>query len=278
MTSDPTTIRSLLFVPGLDERRMRKAAACAADALIVDLEDAIAPEQKEEARAVALRAMQEIDFGEKAVFLRINGFATAWGRDDARAATQAGVRGIVLPKCESPEEVMTITSLLPAVQLLCLIETPCGVLGSRDIASAHSAVVGLLFGAADLAREIGCTPGEEEIELLFARSQVVLSARAAKIAVWDSPHFAIADLAGLRRRAGLARKLGFDGKMLIHPSHIAPINEIFAPTAEEIREAERVIEAMRSARAEGRGVAVLDGRMIDRVHQAMAEKILKKKR
>lgn len=278
MTFDPTTIRSLLFVPGLDERRIHKAAASVADAVIVDLEDAIAPEQKEEARAAALRALQEIDFGEKAAFLRINALGTAWGRDDAHAAAAAGVRGIVLPKCESPEEVSTIAALQPAARLLCLLETPRGVLASREIATAHPIVAGLLFGAADLSREIGCRPGEDEIELLFARSQVVLAARAANIAVWDSPHFAIPDLDGLRRRATFARNLGFDGKMLIHPSHPAPVNEIFAPTAEEIRDAERIIEIMQAAMTEGRGVAVLDGRMIDRVHLAAAEKVLQKAR
>lgn len=274
MRSESIKMRSLLFVPGVSEPMMGKARDSEADALILDLEDAVAPDQKLKARATVARALHELDFGGKEVFVRINSLASPWGLEDARAAATAGARGLVIPKCERADEVTAIAPIMPRGKLLCLIETPRGVLASRDLAEASDAVAGLLFGTADLSREIGCTPGEDEIELLFARSHVLLAARAAGVAAFDSPHFAIADLDGLRRRSQAARNLGYDGKLLIHPSQIAIVNEIFAPTMEQIVEARRIVEALEAAHTEGHGVATLDGRMIDAVHLAAARKVL----
>ncbi len=271
-------MRSLLFVPGISEPMIGKARYSASDALILDLEDAVAPDQKLEARATVARILREMDFGDKEVYVRINSLATSWGLEDARAVATAGAQGIVIPKCESAYEVTTIAPVSPRGKLLCLIETPRGVLASREIVEASDAVVGLLFGSADLCREMGCVLSEDEIELLFARSHVLMAARAAGVAAYDSPHFVIADLEGLRRRSQAARNLGYDGKLLIHPSHIAVVNEIFAASAEQIADAQRVVDAMETARADGRGVVTLDGRMIDQVHLSAAKKVLKQAR
>jgi len=282
MRPETTTMRSLLFVPGISEPMIGKARDSGADALILDLEDAVAPDQKLEARATVARALREMDFGDKEVYVRINSLSTPWGLplglEDARAVATAGARGIVIPKCESPYEVTTIAPVSPRGKLLCLIETPRGVLASREIVEASDAVVGLLFGTADLSREMGCVLSEDEIELLFARSHVLMAARAAGVAAYDSPHFTIADLEGLRRRSQAARNLGYDGKLLIHPSHIAVVNEIFAASAEQIADAQRVVDAMETAQASGRGVVTLDGRMIDQVHLSAAKKVLKQAR
>jgi citrate lyase beta subunit len=281
-------MRSLLYVPGISERMILKARDSAADALILDLEDAIAPDQKLEARAAVVRLLGELDFGGKEIFVRINALTTEWGLEDARAVAAVGAPGLIIPKCDSVEVVTTVAPVLQSKyhqpiggqmrKLLCLIETPRGVFACREIAESNELVAGLMFGAADLSRDLGSILSEDETEVLFARSHVLMAARAAGVAAYDSPHFAIEDLEGLRRRSQSARNLGYDGKTIIHPSHIEIVNEVFAPTAEQIAEAERVIEAMAAARAEGRGVIRLDGKMIDQVHLVAARKVLEKAR
>ncbi|HEV2666279.1 MAG TPA: CoA ester lyase [Blastocatellia bacterium] len=279
-------MRSLLYVPGISERMILKARDSAADGLILDLEDAVAPDRKVEARATVVRSLNEIDFGGKEIIVRINALVTEWGLEDARAVVAVGAPGLVIPKCESVEDVTTVAPIMQSKyhqpiggqtrKLLCLIETPRGVFASREIAESNELVAGLMFGAADLSRDLGAVLSEDETEVLFARSHVLLAARAAGVAAYDSPHFEIDDLEGLRRRCLAARNLGYDGKMVIHPSHIEIVNEIFAPTAQQIAEAERVIEAMAAAQAEGRGVIRLDGKMIDQVHLEAARKVLEK--
>jgi citrate lyase beta subunit len=283
-----TMMRSLLYVPGISERMILKARDSAADGLIFDLEDGVAPNQKLEARATVVRLLNETDFGGKEIFVRINALTTEWGLEDARAVVAVGAPGLIIPKCENIEDVTTIAPVMQSKyhqpiggqsrKLLCLIETPRGVFASREIAQSNELVSGLMFGAADLSRDLGAVLSENETEVLFARSHVLLAARAAGVAAYDSPHFAIDDLEGLRRRCVAARNLGYDGKTAIHPSHIEIINGIFAPTAEQIAEAERVIEAMESAQAEGLGAIKLDGRMIDQVHLSAAKKVLEKAR
>jgi len=281
-------MRSLLYVPGISERMILKARDSEADALILDLEDAIAPDQKLEARATVVHLLGELDFGDKEIFVRINALTTGWGLEDARAVAAVGAPGLVIPKCESVEDVTTVAPVMQSKyhqpiggqmrKLLCLIETPRGVFAAREIAESNELVAGLMFGAADLSRDLGSILSEDETEVLFARSQVLLAARAAGVGAYDSPHFAIDDLGGLRRRSQVARNLGYDGKTVIHPSHIEIVNQVFAPTAEQIAEAERVIEAMAAAQAEGRGAVKLDGKMIDQVHLSAARKVLEKAR
>src|SRR5215475_14151303 len=288
MMMEITMIRSLLYIPGISERMILKARDSAADSLILDLEDGVAPNQKLEARATVVRLLSEIDFGGKEILVRINALATEWGLEDARSVAAVGAPGLVIPKCESVEEVTTIAPVMQSRyhqpiggqsrKLLCLIETPRGVFAGRDIAESNEMVAGLMFGAADLSRDLGSVLSEDETEVLFARSHVLLAARAAGVAAYDSPHFAIEDIEGLRRRCQAARNLGYDGKTVIHPSHIEIVNEVFAPTAEQIAEAERVIEAMAAAQAEGRGVIRLDGKMIDQVHLSAAKKVLERAR
>lgn len=242
-------MRSLLYVPGDSERSILKAHESTADAVILDLADAIAPEHKIEARATVAGMLREIDFSGQMVFVRINHLRSEWGLEDARAVASSGVPGIVIPKIESVDEVTTIAPILksryhqsarePRNKILCQIDTPRGVYGSLQIAEANELVTGLIFGASNLAREIGCLLSEDEVELLYARSHVLISARAAGIAAYDSPHLAAADLEGLRRRSQAARDLGYDGKAVIHPSQIEIVNEIFAPKPGKIAEAQR---------------------------------------
>lgn len=284
MKNNLTALRSLLYVPGNSEKMILKARESVADALILDLEDSIVPEQKLEARATVVRALREMNFGDKDVFVRINPLTTEFGLEDARAVAAAGAPGILLPKAERVDDV---TSLAPILQsrnwagaqtvhdvkhLLLLIETPRGVFAARELAEASELVGGVIFGSADLSRELGCTLSEDEAEVFYARSHVLLAARAAGVAAYDSPHFGIADFEGLQRRCQAARRLGYDGKTAIHPAHLETLNEVFAPTASELANAERIVNAL--VAAPGRGAIVLDGKMIDQVHLATARKVL----
>ena len=270
-------MRSLLYVPGNSEKMIVKARDTAADGLILDLEDGVAPSQKCEARALVARLLRELDFGGKQVFVRINALTTEYGLEDARATSSSKATGIVIPKLENTDVVTTVASILSqrTSKLLGQIETPRGVFAARAIAEASEQVAGLLFGSADLSRELGATLTEDEAEVLYARQHVLLAARAANVAAYDSPHFVIADLAGVRRRAVAARQLGYDGKTVIHPSHSGIVNEVFAPTPMQIEQAERVVAAMAAAHSAGRGVVTLDGQMIDQVHLTAANQLLK---
>ena len=275
-------MRSLLYVPGNSERKIAKARETDADGLIFDLEDSIAPGEKEAAREILSGILRDADFGPRPVFVRINGTSTRYALDDARAVAATGNAGILIPKAELADDVAMIAAILasnvhsgsPPQRLLCLIESPRGVLDAREIASSSPLISGLIFGSADLVREVGSRLTEGEPELLHARSHVLLAARATAVAAYDSPHFLIADQDGLRRSSIAARNLGFDGRTVIHPTHIDIVNESFSASDEEIKEAERIVAAMDEAAREGRGAIALEGRLVDQVHLAHAKKIL----
>ena len=275
-------MRTLLYVPGDSERKIAKARESRADSIILDLEDSIAPDAKENARQIVTRILRESDFGRIKVFVRINAIGTRFALDDARAVASTGKAGILIPKAEHADEVTMIAPIIagygsaPAGEnrILCLIESPTGVLEARSIATASSLVAGLIFGSADLVRETGCILTEGEPELHYARSHVLLAARSAGVSAYDSPHFVIADMDGLLRTSQAVRNLGYDGRTIIHPDHIDVVNRVFSPQAEEIEQARRIVQALEQAAAEGRGAIALDGRLIDQVHLANARKLL----
>ena len=279
-------IRSLLFVPGGSLRMIQKAQETDAEALILDLEDAVAPEQKEEARRALAQTLPEVDLTRKEVFVRINGLRTPWGLEDARAAVAGGVRGIVIPKVEHPDEVTAIAAVIQGrlhreddrqrPRILCLIETPRGIFAARTLAESNRLVTGLMFGASDLARALGSNLTEGEPELLYARSHLLLAARAAEVPAYDSPSPAIEDLAAVRRHSQASRALGYDGKAAIHPAHLPIIHDVFSHRPEEIEEAVAIVEALAAAQAAGRGAALHRGRMIDQVDLAEAQRLLAK--
>jgi len=279
-------IRSLLFVPGGSLRMIQKAQETDAEALILDLEDAVAPEQKEEARRALAQTLPEVDLSRKEVFVRINGLRTPWGLEDARAAVAGGVRGIVIPKVEHPDEVTAIAAVIQGrlhreddrqrPRILCLIETPRGIFAARTLAESNRLVTGLMFGASDLARSLGSNLTEGEPELLYARSHLLLAARAAEVPAYDSPSPAIEDLAAVRRHSQASRALGYDGKAAIHPAHLPIIHDVFSHRPEEIEEAVAIVEALAAAQAAGRGAALHRGRMIDQVDLAEAQRLLDK--
>ena len=260
--------RSALYVPASNARALAKAGALPADALILDLEDAVAPEAKALARAALAGAPRG-----RARLVRVNGAGTPWHEADLLAAAAIAPDGIVLPKVAGPAEVEAARARLGpgAPPLWAMIETPAGVLAAAAVAPR---VAGLIAGTNDLAEDLRARPGAGRGPLLAALSMVVLAARAAGIVALDG---VCVDLAGGEAFAAECRQgrdWGFDGKTLIHPAQIAAANAAFAPSPEEVDLARRRVEAFEAARAEGRGVAVLDGRLVEGLHVAAARAML----
>lgn len=258
--------RSYLFVPGNRPDRFDKACASGADAVIVDLEDAVPAGEKSRARA-ALEAWVN---PAKPVIVRINGVETAWFRDDLTCCRMPGVQAIMLPKTEGVAHLKRVEVLLgESIPVLPLIETAQGFAGAHEIAR-HPGVPRLVFGALDFQLDTGI-PGDGE-ELLYFRSQLVLISRLAGIQPpVDGITAAIDDLDLLRADTRRARQFGFGGKLCIHPKQIASVNECFLPTSEEIAWARRVVEASATARG---GAVALDGKMVDRPIVLKAQRIL----
>ncbi|MGC8779980.1 MAG: HpcH/HpaI aldolase/citrate lyase family protein [Anaerolineae bacterium] len=276
--------RSMLYVPGDREAMIAKAAQRGADSLILNLEDAVAPANKDLARETVARGLGKNDFGRAEVVVRINAPDTATGYRDLLAVAPAAPDAILLPKVGSAEPVRFVAWTLARleelhglpmgrIRVMCMIESAAGVMAARAIAACHERVAALIFGATDYSVEVGCAATAGSAGLLYAQSQIVLACRAAGIAAIDTPHMNIQDTAGLARSIQIAVELGFDGKSAIHPSQIGPIHAAFTPTPEQVAWAERVLSLAGSDEAQW-GAAVLDGQLIEAPHLARARRIL----
>jgi citrate lyase subunit beta/citryl-CoA lyase len=269
--------RSLLYVPASSEAMLGRAGSRGADVLIVDLEDGVLPDFKDAARARAQRLWPELDFGGSEALLRVNAAGTPWQEPDLASAARIRPAGVVLPKCEEPAAVAGVTARLPETTLYLMVETARGVLAAPELARVEH-VAGLLFGAADFRASVRASRDPDETELLLARGALVLAARAAGVLAFDTPFFDYRDEAGLERSARRARTLGFDGKTAIHPGQVAALNRVFAPTADEVARARAVVAALEAAAREGRGVATVDGEMVEALHAAEARRTLARAR
>ena len=264
--------RSLLFMPGANPRALEKARELPADGLIFDLEDAVAPDAKETAREAVAAALAQGGYGKRELVLRVNALDTEWGEDDLRAAASMPLDAVLLPKGESAERVRETVARLdragapPGLVVWCMIETPRGVLAAAEIAGANSRVAALVMGTSDLTKDLRAydTPGREP--LLTSLGLVLLAARAYGLTALDGVHLDLADEAGFAAFCAQGRALGFDGKTLIHPKQIAPANAAFAPSMEEIAQARKIIAAHAAALTAGKGIVVVDGRLIENLH------------
>lgn len=268
--------RSVLYMPGANERALEKAKTLPADALILDLEDAVAPDAKAAARERVCAAVG--GYGSREVTIRVNGAGTPWHADDLRAAGEAGPAAVVVPKVNSADEVHAIEKALSHAPdhtaIWAMIETPVAVLSCASIASASDRLTVLVLGTNDLAKEMVAAQVPGRAPLLGPLSMCVLAARATGRVILDGVYNDVRDLDGFAAECRQGRDFGFDGKTLIHPGQVEPCNEIFAPSAAEIEYSHRVIAAFEEARREGRGVATVDGRLIENLHVANAERIL----
>jgi citrate lyase subunit beta / citryl-CoA lyase len=267
-------------MPGANGRAMDKARSLKADALIFDLEDSVAPDAKEAARRSVASEIAKGGYGKRELILRINGLGTPWAEDDLKAAAQMQLDAVLLPKVESEAEPRKAEALLTSagapldLGLWCMIETARGVLHAEAIAASTPRLKAFVMGTADLSKELHAEETLLREPIAAALGLCVLSARAYGLAALDGVHFDINDLDGFRRVCRQGRALGFDGKTLIHPNTIAAANEIFAPDAAALARARKVIAAHGEAIAKGIGIAVLDGRLVERLHVEEAERIL----
>jgi citrate lyase subunit beta/citryl-CoA lyase len=272
--------RSVLYMPGNNLRALEKAKTLAADALIFDLEDAVAPDQKIAARETLSAAIQAGDYGRREVAIRINALATAWGADDIKAVAGAAVQAVCVPKIESSEQVRAIALALeqngaPATMAIwAMIETPLGVLNVREIVAAHPRLNMLIMGTSDLAKDLRVPHTPERLGFITSLGLCVLAARAYGLDILDGVDLDLSGGESFRAICAQGRALGFDGKTLIHPNQIAGANEIFGPSAAAIEHARRVIDVWEQAEKSGVGVAVLDGKLVENLHAAEARRVL----
>ncbi len=284
--SEPTTSgglrvrRSVLYMPAANERALEKAKTIPADAIIFDLEDAVAPDAKELARGQAVAAAGSGDYGNRELTIRCNGLDTPWGADDIAAAATSGASAVVIPKVDSATYIDQISAALDAagapadLSIWAMIETPTGILDVREIAG-HDRVSVLVMGTNDMYRELRAKMGSADRHPLLPHlAAALVAAREADIMALDGVYNDVRDPDGFLIEATQGFEMGFDGKTLIHPSQVDPTNDVWAPDADEVEHARAVIDAFNQAQADGRGVVTVDGRMIENLHVAMAERTL----
>ncbi len=283
--TDPTArpYRSVLYIPGSKARALDKARRLPVDAILFDLEDAVAPGEKVNARALLMRTLAEGGYGARQKVIRINGFETEWGEDDLTALVPTGPAAILLPKVDKPADIEALARRLdtePAcaeTRIWAMMETPQGCLNAAAIARAPR-MAGLVMGTNDLAKELTTRFRADREPLMTALQMCVLAARAAGLVALDGVYNAFRDEEGLRAECEQGRDLGFDGKTLIHPAQVAAANAAFAPTPDELDLAERQIAAFEAAQADGQGVAVVDGRIVENLHIVTARQVLARAR
>jgi citrate lyase subunit beta / citryl-CoA lyase len=274
--------RSALYMPGSNARALEKAKTLAADAVVLDLEDAVAPDQKAAARAQVCAAVAGGGFGHRQVVIRTNALDTPWGADDMAAAAAAKPDAILLPKPNGADDIQRAADAMrrsgaqTATKLWAMVETPLAVLNIRELAGAArfagSPLTCLVLGTNDLVKETRAELDAARTAALFWLSASVTAARAYGLTVLDGVYNNFKDLPGLEQEAKQGRMLGFDGKTLIHPDQIAAANAVFAPAADEVAWARKIIAAFDLPENKGRGVITLDGKMVELLHAEMARR------
>lgn len=275
MASKVRPLRSVLYIPGSKERALDKAKTLQADAIIFDLEDAVAPDEKPDARQLLEQYLTPGAYANRTLLLRVNGLDTPWGQDDLRAGVSMSVDGLLLPKVNSVADLDAASEIAPGARFWAMIETAEGVLNAMSIAK-HTSLDGFILGTNDLAKEIGCNTGGDRLAMITALQIALLGARAAGIACIDGVYNAFKDVEGLQTECEQGKSFGMDGKTLIHPAQLEIANAVFSPSQDDIEQAERVIAAHQSALSKGEGVAVLDGRIIENLHVETARATLAK--
>jgi citrate lyase subunit beta/citryl-CoA lyase len=272
--------RSVLYMPGSNARALDKARGLAADGLILDLEDAVAPDAKDQARRMVREAVAAGGYGRREVLVRINALATPWGEDDVAAVSGCGADAILIPKVESADAVRDVEAAMDAagapaaMAIWCMMETPRGILRAERIAEASPRLGGLVMGTSDLAKDLHAAHTPSRQPLLTALSLCLLAARACGLAILDGVHLDLDDAAGFEAACRHGAELGFDGKTLIHPKTIDAANRAFAPSASELAWSRRIIAAHAEAAAAGRGVVVVDGKLVESLHVDTARRVV----
>jgi len=272
--------RSALYLPGANGRALEKAETLPTDALILDLEDAVAPDAKADARRRVCTAAASGGYGSREVTIRVNGIGTQWHDDDLRAVAETGPAAVVVPKINSAADVHAIERALEAggapdhTAIWAMLETPVAVLHAEEITTASERLSVLVMGTNDLAKELRAEHVPGRAPLLTGLSLAVLATRLAGKEILDGVYNDVSDVDGFTAECRQAKQFGFDGKTLIHPRQVDPCNNTFAPTDGEIALSREIIAAFEAARGEGRGLVTVNGRMIENLHVEQAQRVL----
>lgn len=267
--------RSVLYIPGSKDRALEKARGLPVDAIIFDLEDAVAPDEKENARSTLADALTQGGYGSRMRVVRINGLDTQWGAADAKAAAAMDCDAVLLPKVESAEQLDALAALIGDRPIWAMMETPRGMLNAVEIA-AYPQLSGFVMGTNDLAKELQTRFRPDRLPMMAGLGLCLLAAKAEGIVIVDGVYNAFKDAEGLKVECDQGRDMGFDGKTLIHPAQVDVANAAFAPSGAEIDLAKRQIAAFEECEASGQGVAVVDGKIVENLHVVTAREILAK--
>ena len=281
MASSLRPRRSALYIPGSNMRRLEKGRDFEADMLILDLEDAVTPDEKGAARDKIKTVLANGGFPGQEILIRINDAKSEWGLDDVKTMAASGADGLLIPKVESADTIQMIADLMdtheaPAdMTLWCMMETPLGILRAEEIATAHPKVTGFMMGTNDLAKDLFCLNTPERLPMVTSLSLCLLVARAYGLAILDGVHPNISDDAGFKFSCQQGLEFGFDGKTLIHPKTITAANEIFGPSVADIARATEIIKAFNAGKAKGLGAVTLaDGQLVESLHAKEAERLV----
>ncbi len=272
--------RSVLYMPGSNARALEKGRTLAADGLILDLEDAVAPDAKEMARQQIGAALKAGGYGARELIVRVNGLESPWGYDDIVAAAGFGADAILLPKVESAgavhqaETIMEASGARQELSVWCMMETPLGMLHAEEIAEASPRIGALVMGTSDLAKDLYAAHTRDRLPMITALGLCMLAARAAGIAILDGVHLDLGDDEGFAYSCRQGKELGFDGKTLIHPKTIDVANQVFGPSEEDVEWSRTIIAAHAEAEKEGKGIVVVDGKLIENLHVLNAERVV----
>lgn len=280
MTSEIRPFRSILFIPGSNERALDKAMALPTDGIIFDLEDAVSPYSKDSARDSLCDALRANDYGHRSLLVRVNGFDSEWVLDDLAAVCNTGPEAILLPKVERAADVQRLAAYLddhPKTQdtaIWAMMESTLGILNAQEIAGASPRLRGFVLGTNDLVKELGARHTMDRANIMTSLSLCLLAARTHGLICIDGVYNAFKDEEGLRQMCLQARDMGFDGKSLLHPAQLAVTNEVFSPSKAEIDLALRQASAFEEAKSQGKGIAVVDGAIVENLHVHTAQKVL----
>ncbi len=273
--------RSVLYMPGSNARALEKARTLAADGLILDLEDAVAPDAKDVARTQVVEAVKAGGYGGRELLVRVNGLNTPWFHADVAAAATSGADAILIPKVESADAVRQVEAIMDAagapatMAIWCMMETPRGILKAEEIAASTPRMGGFVMGTSDLAKDLHCAHTPMRLPMITSLGLCLLAARAYGLAVLDGVYLDLSDDAGFEASCVQGLELGFDGKTLIHPKTIDAANRVFAPSEKEIEWSKKIIAAHAEAAAEGKGVVVVDGKLVENLHVENAKRIVR---
>lgn len=280
-------ITTMLFLPGNNPSMIANGAHLPTDAVIIDLEDAVSPDQKDAARILAASALEHLDFGEREIIIRINALDTPFWQEDLNVLVAAGARHIIPPKVQGAETIKELCAYLDElendlsldieegeIKITALIETAIGVEHAYEIATASERLYALFLGGEDLSADLQCARTLEGDEIFYARTRLITAARAAGIHVIDTPFTDVNNLEGLAADTEKAKGLGFTGKAVISPMHLDTIRAIYTPSREEYQKAQEIIKALETAKSKGLGVAKVDGKMVDAPVVKQAERVI----